>query len=181
MKRSTLYTAAAVFCLAAALLIPSARLDAQAKIAWMNSAAILDKLPEAQDAQRQIDNLVAEWQSELAKMQNNWKKKYEEYDKKKLILTDQLRAESEKELSDLDKKIADYRDKKFGQNGELFNKQNELMKPVQNKIFKVVQDIAKEDDYDYVFDKSADVILMYSKDKYDLTAKVLERMLSFGK
>jgi outer membrane protein len=176
-----LYPAAAVLALAAALLLPSARLDAQAKIAWMNSAAILDKLPEAQDAQRQIDNLVAEWQSELAKMQNNWKKKYEEYDKKKLILTDQLRAESERELSDLDKKIADYRDKKFGQNGELFNKQNELMKPVQNKIFKVVQDIAKEDDYDYVFDKSADVILMYSKDKYDLTAKVLERMLSFGK
>lgn len=156
-------------------------IHAQSKIAWFNSSAIMEKLPEAQDAQRQIDNLVADWQSELAKMQNSWQKKYEEYDKKKLILTDQLRAESEKELSDLDKKIADYRNKKFGQNGELFNKQNELMKPVQNKIFKVVQDIAKEDDYDYVFDKSADIILMYSKDKYDLTAKILERLLSFGK
>lgn len=155
--------------------------QAQQKIGWINSSAILEKLPEAQDAQRQIDNLVAEWQGELAKMQNDWQKKYEEYDKKKLILTDQLRVQSEKELQDLDKKIADYRTKKFGQNGELFNKQNELMKPVQNKIFKVVQDIAKEDDYDYIFDKSADIILMYSKDKYDLTAKVLERVSTFGK
>ncbi len=153
----------------------------QQKIGWINSAAIMEKLPEAQDAQRQIDNLLADWQGELAKLQNTWQKKYEEYDKKKLILTDQLRAQSEKELQDLDKKISDYRNKKFGQNGELFNKQNELMKPVQNKIFKVVQDIAKEDDYDYIFDKSADIILMYSKDSHDLTAKVLERLSTFGK
>jgi outer membrane protein len=154
---------------------------AQQKIAWVNSSAIMEKLPEAQDAQRQIDNLVADWQGELAKMQNDWQRKYEEYDKKKLILTDQLRAQTEKDLQDLDKKIADYRNKKFGQNGELFNKQNELMKPVQNKVFKVVQDIAVEGDYDYVFDKSADIILMYSKDKYDLTSKVLERLSTFGK
>ena len=70
--------------------------DAQAKIGWINSSAIMEKLPEAQDAQHKLDNLVADWQAELAKMQNEWQKKYEEYDKKKLILTDQLRAESEK-------------------------------------------------------------------------------------
>ena len=151
------------------------------KIAWANSQAIMDKLPEAQDAQKQIDNIVADWQSELAKMQNDWQKKYEEYDKKKLILTDQLRAQSEKDLQELDKKISDYRTKKFGQNGELFVKQNELMKPVQNKIFKVIQDIAKEDSYDYVFDKSGDILLMYSNDKYDLTLKVLERLQTFDK
>jgi outer membrane protein len=154
---------------------------AQAKIAWVNSAAIMDKLPEAQDAQRQIDNTVAQWQAELAKMQNEWQQKYEEYDKKKLILTDQLRALAEKELQDLDKKIADYRNKKFGQNGELFQKQNELMKPVQNKIFKVISDIAKEDSYDYVFDKSGDILLIYTNDKFDLTAKVFERMNTFNK
>ncbi len=156
-------------------------LNAQSKIGWVNSAVILEKLSEAQDAQRQIDNLVAEWQGELAKLQNSWQKKYEEYDKKKLILTDQLRAESEKELADLDKKIAEFRNKKFGQNGELFINQNELMKPIQNKVFKVVQDIAKEDDYDYIFDKSADILMLYSKEQYDLTAKVLERLTTFGK
>ncbi|HEY6192619.1 MAG TPA: OmpH family outer membrane protein [Bacteroidota bacterium] len=155
--------------------------NGQAKIGWINSAAIMDKLPEAQDAQRQIDNTVGQWQAELTKMQNDWQLKYEEYDKKKLILTDQLRAQTEKELQDLDKKIADYRNKKFGQNGELFQKQNELMKPVQNKIFKVLEDIAKEDNYDYVFDKSGDILLMYTNDKYDLTGKVFDRMTNFNK
>ena len=141
----------------------------------------MDKLPEAQDAQRQIDNFVADWQAELAKMQNAWQRKYEEYDKKKLILTDQLRAQSEKELQELEKKIAEYRNKKFGKDGELFVKQNDLMKPVQNKIFKVIQDIAKEEDFDYVFDKSGDILLMYSNDKYDLTDKVYQRLISFTK
>jgi outer membrane protein len=153
----------------------------QSKIGWFNSKTVMEKLPEAQDAQRQLDNFVAEWQSELAKMQNDWQKKYQEYDKKKLILTDQLRIQAEKELQDLDKKIAEYRNKKFGQNGELFTKQNEIMKPIQNKIFKALQEIATEDDYDYIFDKSGDVLLMYSNDKYDLTVKVIDRLTTYDK
>ncbi len=153
----------------------------QSKIGWINSKTIMDKLPEAQDAQRQLDNLVADWQGELAKMQNEWQKKYQEYDKKKLILTDQARSEAEKGLQELDKRIADYRNKKFGQNGELFNKQSELMKPIQNKIFKALQEIAQEDNYDYIFDKSGEILLMYTNDKYDLTEKVIERLTTFNK
>ena len=176
MKRYLKYV---MICGVGVLLATAAH--AQSKIGWFNSAAVLDKLPEAQDAQHQLDNLVADWQGVLAKMQNDWQKKYEEYDKKKLILTDQMRADAEKELQDMDKKIVEYRTKKFGQNGELFMKQNELMKPVQNKIFKVLQDIAKDDNYDYIFDKSGDVLLMYTNDKYDLTDKVLERLKTFNK
>ncbi|MBI4547724.1 MAG: OmpH family outer membrane protein [Ignavibacteriae bacterium] len=161
------------------LFLSAAVTSAQMKIGWINSAAIMDKYPEAQDAQHKLDNFVADWQAELAKMQNEWQRKYEEYDKKKLILTDQLRAQAEKELQELDKKIADYRNQKFGQNGELFTKQNELMKPVQNKIFKIVKEIAEEEDYDYVFDKSADIVMLYSNEKYDLTAKVFERLQNF--
>jgi outer membrane protein len=164
-----------IVILALMLGVPSST-DAQSKIGWINSKTIMEKLPEAQDAQTQIDNLVAEWQSELAKMQNDWQKKFQEYDKKKLIMTDQLRVEAEKNLQDLDKKIVDYRNKKFGQNGELFAKQNEIMKPIQNKIFKILQDIAKEDEYDYIFDKSGDILLMYTNDKYDLTSKIIDRM-----
>lgn len=151
----------------------------QVTIGWINSALIMEKLPEAQDAQRQLDNYIADWQGELAKMQNEWQKKYEEYNIKKLILTDQQRADAEKELQDLDKKIVEYRTKKFGQNGELFTKQNELMKPIQNKIFKVLKEIAEDDGYDYILDKSGDTMLMYTNEKYDLTMKVLERMTTF--
>ncbi len=152
---------------------------AQSKIGWFNSQAIMEKYPEAQDAQHQIDNIVADWQGELAKMQNDWKKKFEEYDKKKLILTDQLRADAEKELREMDDKINDFRTKKFGQNGELFQKQNELMKPVQNKIYKILEDVAKDDSYDYIFDKSGDILLMYSNPGLDLTTKILDKLNNF--
>lgn len=154
---------------------------AQMKIGHINSEAIMQNLPEAQDAQKSLDATVAQWESELKKMQDDWKKKYDDYDRRKLILTEQSRAETEKELRTLDQGINDFRNKKFGQNGELFSKQNEVMKPIQNKIFKVLDEIAKEDGYDYVFDKSGDILLLYATDKHDLTERVLRRMKSFGK
>lgn len=164
-----------------ALVCWSVPLVAQMKIGHITSETIMQNLPEAVDAQKSLDAMVAAWEAELQKMQTDWKKKYDDYDKRKLILTEQSRAEAEKELRDLDQAISDYRNRKFGQNGELFQKQNEVMKPIQNKIFKVLEEIAKEDGYDYVFDRSGDILLLYATDKYDLTDKVLRRMQAFGK
>lgn len=153
----------------------------QMKIGHINSEAIMTALPEAQDARKTLDALVSAWENELQKMQADWKKKFDDYDKRKLILTDQTRAETEKDLRDLDQAISDFRNKKFGQNGELFQKQNDVMKPIQNKIFKMLEEVAKEDGYDYVFDKSGEILLLYSNDKHDLTERVLQKMQSFGK
>jgi outer membrane protein len=165
----------------ALLLVAAALAPAQSKIGHINSEAIMQALPEAVDAQKTLDQLVSQWEGELQKMQAEWKRKFDDYDKRKLILTDQVRADAERELRELDQSIADYRNKKFGQNGELFQKQNEVMKPIQNKIFKVLADIAKEENYDYVFDKSGEILLLYANDKNDLTQKVIARMQSFGK
>ena len=150
----------------------------QVKIGHISSEAIMKQLPDAQDAQKQLDALVAQWQAELNKMQADWKQKYEDYDRKKLIMTDQRRADTERELRELDQKIADYRNQKFGQNGELFQKQEELMKPIQDRVFAAIQEIAQEDGYDYIFDKSGEILLMYTNEKLDLTQKVLDRLQS---
>jgi outer membrane protein len=158
------------------VLLCSVHASAQVKIAYFNSEAIMKQLPDAQDAQKQLDQFVADWQQELNRMQDEWKKKFDEYDKRKLIMTEQRRADTERELREMDQKIVDYRTLKFGQNGELFNKQNELMKPVQDRVFKAVQDVAREDGYDYVFDKSGDILLMYANEKYDLTQKVFAKL-----
>ena len=154
---------------------------AQTKIAHINSEAIMQALPEAIDAQKSLDVLVAQWEGELQKMQADWKRKFDEYDKRKLILTEQVRADQERELRDLDQKVSEYRNRKFGQNGELFQKQNEVMKPIQNKMFQVLEDIAREEGYDYILDKSGEVLLLYASEKRDLTQKVLTRMQTFGK
>lgn len=162
--------------LAAALALWWTPSPAQMKIGYIYSEAIMQQLPEAQDAQKQLDGVSADWQSELTKMQTGLQRKFEDYDKKKLIMSDKRRAEVEKELQELEKKMVDYRTAKFGTNGELFTKQNELMKPVQDKVFKAVKDVADEGGYDYVFDKSSTTLLMYSNEKNDLTAKVLAKL-----
>lgn len=153
----------------------------QSTIGHFSSETVMQQLPEAQDAQKSLDQQVSQWETELQKMQDDWKRKFEEYDKKKLILTDQVRAEQERQLRELDQSIVDFRNRKFGQNGELFQKQNEVMKPVQNKLFQVLEDLAKDEGYDYIFDKSGDILLMYANPKNDLTDKVLKRMQSFRK
>ena len=154
----------------------SVSLIAQLKIGYVDSDTIMDNLPDVQDTRQKIDALVRDWQNELNNMQNEYNKKKDDFDKRNLIMTDQTRAEAQKELDDLKAKITDYREKKFGQNGELFQKQDELMKPVNNKIFNAIQEIAQDEDLDFVFDRSGDIMILYAKEEYDITSKVLAKL-----
>jgi outer membrane protein len=149
---------------------------AQLKVGYVDSDTIMDNLPDVQDARQKLDALIQEWQNELKEMETNLKAKKDDYDKRKLIMTGETSTEALAEITKLEKEISDYRDKKFGAKGELFQKQDELMKPVQNKIFNAIKDIAEEEDLDFVFDRSGDILFLYAKEKYDLTAKVLERL-----
>src|SRR3989304_3667607 len=99
------------------LVIPFSGLtNGQLKIGYVDSDSILDKFADAQDARQKLDAIIQEWQTELTKLENNWKSKYDDYEKRKLIMTDQTRAETESELLKLEQQIADYREKKFGTN-----------------------------------------------------------------
>ena len=158
------------------LIFASLSLNAQLKIGYVDSDTIMGKLPDANDAQTRLDALIAEWQEELSKMQNDWQAKYDDYEQRKLIMSDQKKAETEKELVTLENKITSYRQQKFGPTGELFKKQTELMERVQNKVFNIIQEVAEEEGLDFVFDRSGDIIFLYAKPDYDITALVLEKL-----
>lgn len=158
------------------LLLAAAPATAQQKIGHVDVASVMKTLPEAQEAQRKLDVFVADWQKELDKLEKDWQTKYADYDKRKLILTDQGRLNVERELQQLDQQIAEYRDKKFGQNGELFQKENELMKPIQDLVFDTINKLALEGGYDYIIDKSGGVSILFAKDAWDLTQKVIDRL-----
>jgi len=150
--------------------------SAQIQIGYIDSDAIMKELPDAQDAQTRLDALIQEWNEELKKIENEWKTKYDDYENRKLIMSQQRRAEVEKELVQLENNISEYRQKKFGVNGDLFKNQEELMKPVQNKIFNAINEVAKEMDLDFVFDRSGDILFLYAKEEYDITPLVLEKL-----
>lgn len=149
---------------------------AQLKIGYIDSDTIMDQLPDVQDVRQRLDALIQEWQAELSNLEREWKSKYDDYEKRKLIMSDQTRIETEQQLVQLENRITEFRDKKFGANGELFQKQDELMKPVQNKIFNAIKEVAQEEDLDFVFDRSGDIMILYAKDKYDISAKVLSKL-----
>jgi outer membrane protein len=150
--------------------------NAQLKIGYVDSDTIMDNYADVQDARQKLDALIQEWQTELRKLESDLKLKEDDYEKRKLIMTEQTSTEAKAEIAKLEKEISDYRDKKFGANGELFQKQNELMKPLQNKVFTIIQQVATEENLDFVFDRSGDIIFLYAKPEYDLTAKVIERL-----
>ncbi|PKL81741.1 MAG: molecular chaperone Skp, partial [Ignavibacteriae bacterium HGW-Ignavibacteriae-3] len=120
------------------------KVDAQLKIGYVDSDTIMKQLPDAQDIQKKLDAMIKEWQEEISRMEKDWKAKYDDYDKRKLILSEQKRIEIEKELVTMEDQLTKYRQDKLGVRGELFQKQEELMKPIQNRIFTVIEQIAKE-------------------------------------
>lgn len=149
---------------------------AQQKIGWIDTQEIMKDLPEAVEAQGKLNSLVAQWQAEISKMQGDFQQEADDYQRRRLILPEQARMQEEQKLSDMQKKIMDLRNQRFGPSGDLSQQQNTIMRPVQEKIMQAIQDVAKEGDYDYIFDKSGQVLLMYSNPKYDVTQQVLDKL-----
>ena len=147
---------------------------AQLKIGYVDSDAIMQKLPDAQDAQKTIDALVQEWKDELQKMQKEFDAQSTDFEKRKLIMSDNKRLEVETQINKLKTDINNYRQSKFGFQGELYTQQEEIMKPVQNKIFLAIESVAEDEELDYVFDRSGDILFLYAKEDYDITSLVLE-------
>lgn len=164
------------FFLTAVLLFVSGVLYSQAKIGYVDSKVIIDGMEDAKDAQTNLDNLVQTWKTEIQHMNDSLNSLKDDFEKKKLILTDNIKKQKQEAITDLEKKIGDYKQSKFGESGEYFQKQNELMKPVQDKLFKAIQDVAKEGGYDFVFDRSSQLLLLYMNEKYDLTQKVINKL-----
>ena len=148
----------------------------QLQIGYVNSDSIINSLPDAQDAQKKLDTQIQEWKDEIKKMERDLGVKVSDFDKRKLIMSDNKRVVIEKEITKLKDDIDKFRQRKFGYKGELYTKQAEIMKPIQNKIFTAITEVAEEEELDYVFDKSGDILFLYAKEKYDITEKVLKKL-----
>jgi len=157
-------------------MMASSTVFAQQKIGWIDSQEIMKQFTDAVEAQGKLDALVAQWQGEINKLQTQLQQEADDYQKRRLILPDQARIQEENKLSDMQKKISDLRNQRFGQNGDLFQQQNTIMRPVQEKIMQAIQDVAKDGSYDYIFDKSGQILLMFANDKYDVTQLVLDKL-----
>jgi outer membrane protein len=152
---------------------------AQSKIGYIDSKKIIESMQESRDAKTRLDKLVQDWQTDLTRQQDSLKVLKEDFDKKKLILTEQLKTEMETGIKTLENNITDFKVKKFGENGEYYRMQIEFMKPVNDRVFKAIENIAKRENFDYIFDRNSDILLLYANDKYDLTERVIAEVKKY--
>lgn len=146
--------------------------NSQTKVGYIDSKKIIDGMQETQDAKTRLNDLVSGWQTELQTLQDSLTTMKADYENKKLILTDQLKQQIEQEITGLNTQIEQFKVQKFGEGGEYFQKQVEFMRPVHDKIFSAIQQVAREEDFDYVFDRSSEILLLYVNERYDITARV---------
>ena len=161
--------------LATCFLLIAAGTNAQ-RYAIIDTKYILDKLPEYKEAQKLLDQFSEQWQQEVDQKQALMDKMYKEYDAEKFMLSDVLKKKREDELFNKEKELRDLQKKRFGFEGDLFKKRQELIKPIQDRVYNAVQKLATEKQYDFILDKSEGITVIFADPKLDKSADVLRNL-----
>ncbi len=148
------------------------------KIGYVNSEKIISELPEAKESQQKLEALVNSWQDEIKKRSDALQSKYEEYQKQANMLNESAKQAKQKELVDEEQKLNQYRTEK---QQELATQREKIMKPIQDKVFKAIEKVAKDKKLSFVFDKATDVPLLYADPVYDYTPDVVIFLKRGGK
>lgn len=146
------------------------------KIAYIDMEYILDKVSDYAEAKNQLEQKAGKWKQEMDVKRNEITKLKEGLQAEKALLTKELIEEREEEIAFQEKELIDYQEKKFGPKGELVTQKAVLVKPIQDQVFTIVQDLAEIRKYDFVFDKSSDLTMMFAAKKYDISELVVKRL-----
>jgi outer membrane protein len=168
-----------IILLAALVVLMTSLSTAQAvKIAYVNSETILRELPEAQQVKKELETTIKGWQDELERMSKELQDGLEDYQKKQALLDPKAKTDKEKSLQDLQQKAREYQFQKFDQReGEAVKLREKKFAPIQDRVMKVIEKVAKEDGFNYVFDKLETATnLLYADAKFDLTYKVIDQL-----
>ena len=151
------------------------------RIGYIDTEYILEKIPEYQEATAQLESKVQKWKGEIETQLSVIEQKRKDLSNEKALLTNELIKEREEDISFEESEILDYQQKRFGHNGDLMIQKKQLIEPIQDQIFAAVQDIAATKKYDFVFDKSADVVMLYSANRFDMSELVIRTITRASK
>ena len=144
------------------------------RYAVIDSKYILEKLPEYKESQTKLDQFSSQWQQEIEKKQADLDKMYKDYDAEQVMLSDELKKKREDELFNREKEVRDQQKKRFGFEGDLFKKRQELIKPIQDKVYSAIQKLAVDKSYDFILDKSEGITVIFADPKLDRSDDVLK-------
>ena len=143
------------------------------RIGYVDTEYILQNLSEYEETRDQLEEKADEWRREIENRFEEIENKKEALNAERLLLTDELIKEKEEEIEIERNEILDYQQKRFGPRGDLIIQRKQLIQPIQDQIFIAIKEIAKSRKYDFIFDKSADIVMLYSDRKFDISDQIL--------
>jgi len=146
------------------------------RYAIVDTKFILDKMPEYKDAQKQLDQTSMQWQKEIDDKQAVLDKMYKDYEAEQVMLSEELKKKRENELFNKEKEVRDLQRRRFGFEGDLFKKRQELVKPIQDKVYNAIQKIASTRMYDFILDKSEGITVIFADPKLDKSEDILKEL-----
>jgi len=146
------------------------------RVGYIDMDYILENVAEYNEASASLDKKVQKWKVEIEAELKKVEDMRKDLNNEKILLTKELIEEREEDIYYKEKEILEYQQKRFGPNGDLFIQKKRLVQPIQDQVFVAVQEVAKNKRYDFIFDKAADLVMLYSADRFDISDQVLLRI-----
>lgn len=157
-------------------LFGKAQTGGAAKFGYVDTDYILGQIPEFKAAQSELDKMSIQWQKEIEGRFSEIDKLYKAYQADAILLTDDMKKKRENEIVNKEKETKDLQKQRFGVDGELFKKRQELVKPLQDKVYNAIKVVAEKKGLGFVLDKSGQVSILYANSKYDISDEVLVQL-----
>ena len=150
-------------------------LNAQ-RLATVDITRILESQQDYLDAQKQLDDLAAKWRREIEVDQDKIKGLYSRYQAEQVLMSEEVRRQKEDEIVGEEKSLRDKQKRKFGPDGELFQRRSSLVQPIQERVYGAIEDYANERGFDYILDRGGNSGIIFSNDKYDKTDDIIAKL-----
>ncbi len=146
------------------------------RYAFVDTEYILGNIPEYEDAQQQLDDLSEKWQREIEKRYQQIDQLYNEFQADAALMPEEMKKQREEEIVQQEREVKELQRQRFGQEGDLYKKRQELVKPIQEKIYNAIEKIANDKNYAFVFDKASNPKMLFADPRYDISDQVLDEM-----
>ncbi|HEX7412276.1 MAG TPA: OmpH family outer membrane protein [Bacteroidales bacterium] len=159
-----------------ALMLASFSFASAQKYAYVDTDYILDNIPEYGDAKTTLDELSAKWQKEIEAKFSDIDKLYKSFQTESVLLPEDVKKKKEDDIVKKEKDVKDLQKQRFGKEGDLFKKRQELVKPIQEKIYNAIEQIATDEGYAVIFDKAGSLSMIYTNPKFDISEDILNKL-----
>jgi outer membrane protein len=146
------------------------------KYAYIDSEYLLNNIPSYLEAQAELDKLSVEWQKEIEAKFKKIDEMYKKYQQDVVVLPEETKQKRQQEIIEAEKEAKELQKKRFGTDGDLFKKREELVKPIQDRVFTAIEEYAREKNYAFIFDKAGDLTIVYADARYDINDDILLKL-----